>query len=123
MTTINTNIGAIPAKANMDRVNEDMNAVMRRLSSAHRINALGGDGRGLCQGIVRDGPGKDSPAGGHRDAGTGQQVLGKRAQPAPLTPKFRRYLKNPGGIVGVFHCLTEAWSKACARRDVDTGFV
>lgn len=33
MTTINTNIGAITAQANMNRVNEDMNAAMGRLST------------------------------------------------------------------------------------------
>ncbi len=39
MTTINTNIGAIAAQANMAKVTDDFNAAMTRLSSGLRINA------------------------------------------------------------------------------------
>jgi flagellin len=48
MTTINTNIGAITAQANMTRVNEDMNAAMSRLSSGLRINAAKDDAAGMA---------------------------------------------------------------------------
>lgn len=48
MTTINTNIGAITAQANMNRVNEDMNAAMGRLSTGLRINAAKDDAAGMA---------------------------------------------------------------------------
>jgi flagellin len=48
MTTINTNIGAITAQANMTRVNEDMNAAMGRLSTGLRINAAKDDAAGMA---------------------------------------------------------------------------
>ena len=48
MTTINTNISAITAQANMSRVNEDMNAAMSRLSSGLRINAAKDDAAGMA---------------------------------------------------------------------------
>ncbi len=48
MTTINTNIGAITAQANMARVNEDMNTAMNRLSSGLRINAAKDDAAGMA---------------------------------------------------------------------------
>ncbi len=48
MTTINTNIGAINAQANMSRVNEDMNTAMSRLSSGQRINAAKDDAAGMA---------------------------------------------------------------------------
>jgi flagellin len=48
MTTINTNISAITAQANMTRVNEDMNAAMSRLSSGLRINAAKDDAAGMA---------------------------------------------------------------------------
>jgi flagellin len=48
MTTINTNISAITAQANMNRVNEDMNAAMSRLSSGLRINAAKDDAAGMA---------------------------------------------------------------------------
>jgi flagellin len=48
MTTINTNIGAITAQANMKRVNEDMNAAMGRLSTGLRINAAKDDAAGMA---------------------------------------------------------------------------
>lgn len=48
MTTINTNIGAITAQANMNRVNQDMTAAMGRLSSGLRINAAKDDAAGMA---------------------------------------------------------------------------
>lgn len=48
MTTINTNIQAINAQANMGRVNEDMNMAMNRLSSGMRINAANDDAAGMA---------------------------------------------------------------------------
>lgn len=48
MTTINTNIGAITAQANMNRVNEDMNQAMSRLSTGLRINAAKDDAAGMA---------------------------------------------------------------------------
>ena len=48
MTTINTNISAITAQANMTRVNDDMNAAMSRLSSGLRINAAKDDAAGMA---------------------------------------------------------------------------
>lgn len=48
MTTINTNIGAINAQANMNRVNDDMNMAMTRLSSGLRINAAKDDAAGMA---------------------------------------------------------------------------
>jgi flagellin len=48
MTTINTNIGAINAQANMKRVNEDMTAAMGRLSTGLRINAAKDDAAGMA---------------------------------------------------------------------------
>ncbi len=48
MTTINTNIGAINAQANMTRVNEEMNTAMNRLSSGMRINAAKDDAAGMA---------------------------------------------------------------------------
>ena len=48
MTTINTNMSAITAQANMTRVNDDMNAAMSRLSSGLRINAAKDDAAGMA---------------------------------------------------------------------------
>ena len=48
MTTINTNIGAINAQANMTRINDDMNESMLRLSSGLRINAAKDDAAGMA---------------------------------------------------------------------------
>ncbi|MBQ1203643.1 MAG: flagellar filament protein, partial [Loktanella sp.] len=48
MTTINTNIGAITAQANMKRVNQDMTAAMGRLSSGLRINSAADDAAGMA---------------------------------------------------------------------------
>ncbi|MCT4685539.1 MAG: flagellin [Roseicyclus sp.] len=48
MTTINTNIGAINAQANMTRINENMNDSMQRLSSGMRINAAKDDAAGMA---------------------------------------------------------------------------
>lgn len=48
MTTINTNIGAINAQANMTRVNDEMNTSMSRLSSGLRINAAKDDAAGMA---------------------------------------------------------------------------
>ncbi|TCP61397.1 flagellin [Rhodovulum bhavnagarense] len=50
MTTINTNIGAINAQANMARVNEESNLAMTRLSSGQRINAAKDDAAGMAIG-------------------------------------------------------------------------
>jgi len=48
MTTINTNIGAIAAQANMAKVTDDFNAAMSRLSSGLRINAAKDDAAGMA---------------------------------------------------------------------------
>lgn len=48
MTTINTNIGAIAAQANMTKVNDDFNTAMTRLSSGLRINAAKDDAAGMA---------------------------------------------------------------------------
>jgi flagellin len=48
MTTINTNIGAISAQANMNKVNNDFNTAMTRLSSGLRINGAKDDAAGLA---------------------------------------------------------------------------
>lgn len=48
MTTINTNIQAINAQANMTRVTDDMNQSMARLSSGMRINAAKDDAAGMA---------------------------------------------------------------------------
>ncbi len=48
MTTINTNIGAIAAQANMSKVNDDFNQAMTRLSSGLRINAAKDDAAGMA---------------------------------------------------------------------------
>ena len=48
MTTINTNIGAIAAQANMAKVTDDFNAAMTRLSSGLRINAAKDDAAGMA---------------------------------------------------------------------------
>ena len=48
MTTINTNIGAITAQANMAKVNSDFNTAMTRLSSGLRINAAKDDAAGMA---------------------------------------------------------------------------
>lgn len=48
MTTINTNIGAISAQANMSRVNDEFNNAMTRLSSGLRINAAKDDAAGMA---------------------------------------------------------------------------
>ncbi|MCE6953000.1 flagellar filament protein [Cereibacter sphaeroides] len=50
MTTINTNIGAIAAQANMTRVNDDFNTAMTRLSTGLRINAAKDDAAGMAIG-------------------------------------------------------------------------
>lgn len=48
MTTINTNIGAIAAQANMNKVNNDFNTAMTRLSSGLRINGAKDDAAGMA---------------------------------------------------------------------------
>lgn len=48
MTTINTNIGAIAAQANMVKVNDDFNQAMTRLSSGLRINGAKDDAAGMA---------------------------------------------------------------------------
>ena len=48
MTTINTNIGAIAAQANMSKVNDDFNQAMTRLSSGLRIHAAKDDAAGMA---------------------------------------------------------------------------
>lgn len=48
MTTINTNIGAIAAQANMTKVNDDFNTAMTRLSSGLRINGAKDDAAGMA---------------------------------------------------------------------------
>lgn len=48
MTTINTNIGAIAAQANMTKVNNDFNTAMTRLSSGLRINGAKDDAAGMA---------------------------------------------------------------------------
>jgi flagellin len=48
MTTINTNIGALSAQANMTKVNNDFNTAMTRLSSGMRINAAKDDAAGMA---------------------------------------------------------------------------
>lgn len=50
MSSINTNIGAIAAQANMTRVNEDLNTAMTRLSTGLRINAAKDDAAGMAIG-------------------------------------------------------------------------
>lgn len=50
MTTINTNIGALAAKANMTRVEGDLNMAMTRLSTGLRINAAKDDAAGMAIG-------------------------------------------------------------------------
>lgn len=50
MTSINTNIGALAAQANMSRVNEDLNTAMTRLSTGLRINAAKDDAAGMAIG-------------------------------------------------------------------------
>lgn len=48
MTTINTNIGALSAQANMSKVNDQFNTAMTRLSSGLRINAAKDDAAGMA---------------------------------------------------------------------------
>lgn len=48
MTSINTNIGAIAAQANMTKVNNDFNTAMTRLSSGLRINSAKDDAAGMA---------------------------------------------------------------------------
>lgn len=50
MTTINTNIGAINAQANMSRVNDQFNTAMTRLSTGLRVNAAKDDAAGMAIG-------------------------------------------------------------------------
>ncbi|ULB09854.1 flagellar filament protein [Cereibacter azotoformans] len=50
MTTINTNIGAIAAQANMTKVNDQFNTAMTRLSTGLRINAAKDDAAGMAIG-------------------------------------------------------------------------
>jgi len=50
MTSINTNIGALSAQANMTRVNEQLNTAMTRLSTGLRINAAKDDAAGMAIG-------------------------------------------------------------------------
>jgi len=50
MTSINTNIGALSAQANMTRVNNDLNTAMTRLSTGLRINAAKDDAAGMAIG-------------------------------------------------------------------------
>ncbi|WP_126979242.1 flagellin N-terminal helical domain-containing protein [Frigidibacter oleivorans] len=50
MTSINTNIGALSAQANMTRVNDDLNTAMTRLSTGLRINAAKDDAAGMAIG-------------------------------------------------------------------------
>ncbi|MCH2076594.1 MAG: flagellar filament protein [Rhodobacteraceae bacterium] len=48
MNVINTNIGAITAQANMNKINQDMNQAMSRLSSGLRINSAADDAAGMA---------------------------------------------------------------------------
>lgn len=50
MTSINTNIGALAAQANMTRVNDELNTAMTRLSTGLRINAAKDDAAGMAIG-------------------------------------------------------------------------
>jgi flagellin len=50
MTSINTNIGALSAQANMTRVNDQLNTAMQRLSTGLRINAAKDDAAGMAIG-------------------------------------------------------------------------
>ncbi|MCC5964942.1 MAG: flagellar filament protein [Natronohydrobacter sp.] len=50
MTSINTNIGALAAQANMTRVNDQLNTAMTRLSTGLRINAAKDDAAGMAIG-------------------------------------------------------------------------
>jgi flagellin len=50
MTSINTNIGALAAQANMTRVNDQFNNAMTRLSTGLRINAAKDDAAGMAIG-------------------------------------------------------------------------
>ena len=50
MTTINTNIGALNAQANMSRVNDEFNTAMTRLSTGLRVNAAKDDAAGMAIG-------------------------------------------------------------------------
>ncbi len=50
MTSINTNIGALAAQANMTRVNDQLNSAMTRLSTGLRINAAKDDAAGMAIG-------------------------------------------------------------------------
>jgi len=50
MTSINTNIGALSAQANMTRVNDQLNTAMTRLSTGLRINAAKDDAAGMAIG-------------------------------------------------------------------------
>jgi flagellin len=50
MTTINTNIGALTAQANMTKVNDQFNTAMTRLSTGLRINAAKDDAAGMAIG-------------------------------------------------------------------------
>ncbi|CUX82097.1 MAG: flagellin [Roseibaca calidilacus] len=50
MTSINTNIGALSAQANMTRVNDELNTAMTRLSTGLRINAAKDDAAGMAIG-------------------------------------------------------------------------
>nr|WP_111299421.1 flagellin [Paracoccus saliphilus] len=50
MTSINTNIGALSAQANMTRVNNQLNNAMTRLSTGLRINAAKDDAAGMAIG-------------------------------------------------------------------------
>jgi flagellin len=50
MTSINTNIGALSAQANMTRVNDQLNTAMTRLSTGQRINAAKDDAAGMAIG-------------------------------------------------------------------------
>lgn len=50
MTSINTNIGALSAQANMTRVNDQLSTSMTRLSTGLRINAAKDDAAGMAIG-------------------------------------------------------------------------
>ena len=48
MPTINTNVAAIKARGNLDRVQRDMDQSIARLSSGKRINSAHDDASGIA---------------------------------------------------------------------------
>ena len=48
MTTVNTNLGALTAQANMQKQTKEMDSAMQRLSSGLRINSAKDDAAGLA---------------------------------------------------------------------------